>query len=210
MAAFWHILIPSKIAFEQKPENEQFFESEYANDYVFHSVNHYQRQSAEMHDGKHIVFDHHDLVYVLKPEVVKSEFKAFYNDFINEFYNQYAHITERQFHSPVFDNDTRLSFMKEFNHLDFHGFNPDFENQIKVLNNNFFLNNFDNLFSMIVYDGFPFPNDFTISAVSLLYSFEKMYLKAEETVAFFDFSKHFKTKYKDKYRLANYLFTAGL
>ena len=62
---------------------------------------------------------------------------------------------------------------------------------------------------MIVFEGFEFPNDFTVYAASILSSYDQMNLEPKETLAFHNFKTHIIEKFSDKFRLAKYIFNAG-
>ena len=87
MAAFWNIVFPHEIWFEDSLENQELFDSKYKNDFVFRKINKYQVVREEPGNGSQKVFHHQEKQYFINPEIIKTEFKPFFTSVNTEFKN---------------------------------------------------------------------------------------------------------------------------
>jgi hypothetical protein len=208
MAAFWNLVFPYKISFENTEENQQIFDSKYKEDYIFKRIHSYKTVGQGKGNGSEIVYEHNENEYFLDPDIIRKEFKPLFNNIIEEYLICYGTKPIVEIESVVFNDKIRLKFLNEFNNIELDIIDEDFIRKVRAIKNNSFIF-FDNLFSMMVFEGYTLPNDFSISVVSVLSSYREMNYVPQETLAIHKFTNYFIGKYNDKYRIAKYLFKAG-
>lgn len=210
MAAHWHILLPYEIAYEDKPEMQLSFETQFKPDFLFEKIRQYQVvQPAVQVGGFRVMRERVEKCYYLSPRMLREEFKGFYRFFLNEFYKKY-YTEHRKFNSDTFERDLLQDFLRRLDDVSIGEFNFETIDAIESIDTNYFLH-FDMISPLYVQEGYPLPmeGNSQMAVVSLLHSFERMNMNAQETVAFHNFMEHIKKIAKEKFRLAQYLFVAG-
>lgn len=209
MAAYWHILLPLEFSIEDKAEMNSLFEAQYRQDFSFVKELEYKKVLVMPQQSNELLFQHTERHYQLSAEILKQEFLAFYRLFMYEFRKLY--MTDRpKFFSHAFETDLLEDFMRELEDLNCEGFESRCIQALEQMPDNYFLH-FEQLIPQYVYEGYPFPSQLhsSLKVVCLLHSNEKMGTSTAETLAFHNFVQFFKEKYQHKFRLAQYLFTAG-
>jgi len=211
MAAYWHLLLPYKITYSDKPEMEAAFQEKFGEQhYEFVGVSEYEVQSPLLPNGKRLTFPRREKTYALKPSVLQSEWQPLCRWIWEEFRKTYMDRPERGFYSSLFDDKLYVPFVRAFERLGSSGFNDVYEKKLEKLDSNCFVR-FDELPSQVVYEGWPLPLDESSSmeAATFLYGYEKMNIIAAETAAFWEFARHIRIEGVAKCELARYMQVMG-
>ncbi len=208
MAAFWNIVFPYNITFEDTPENLLYFQNKFGGDFVYKRTYQYHTQRRQPVNGNGLSFTHTAREFAIEAKTINLEFKALYKEIVASYIKTYSDRIDDEFYSNIFDEEAHNEFINELNATEINTFDDSTKDYLRNLKSNKFIF-FDKLFSMIVYEGFSFPNDFTISCVSVLSSYKPMNFIPNETLIFHEFIKHVNKELGQKYKLAKYAFLAG-
>jgi len=210
MAAYWHILLPYRISFQDEPEMQQAFDKKFGEGFIFEKIHEYEVEAPPLSDGYVMKFQRREKNYYLDPALLAKEFKPYYQYLTSEFKALYENKEDRGFYSSLFDEKVFPDFLRRFEELPFEDFTKSYIEVLEKMNGNYFIH-FDGLAPMYVYEGYPLPSDSNseMKVVSLLNSYEKMNVIGEETAAFFRFGDHLKEKGAEQFKIARYVFVAG-
>ena len=206
MGALWSILLPYKVTFPYTEENQEIFDEKYKDDFVLDSVNEHETKTKI--DGEEFIYKYREKVYVIDNGLVTGQFKPLTNEIVNEWIKEYKDKENRDFYSVFFDIERTEIFLKAFNDLEFNGFTTEYIEKLRDSEKNCFM--YDNhLNARWVIKGYSLPPSFNLWAISFFYSYEKMNVIMEETVAFYNFTEHIKKIFKDKYTISKHIFIIG-
>lgn len=145
------------------------------------------------------------LYYKLKNNnLLKTEFKEFYIDFLNYFNNNYKN---RNIYHEIFDNKLKTDFINKFKLLKYKTLEQ-FKTNIKNISNNYYLS-FSEINQLMTKYRYPLDKSkhSCIDTFSLLQSFNKINENPEELLIFKELLK--KTKNQFNPSLTKYLFLVG-
>ncbi len=208
MAQHWHILLPYAIAIEDKPGLIAAFEEKYKSVFLFDKVLEYQ-QITPVNSGHSLTFTRRELCYRLDNEWLREEFLVFYRLLLFEFRKMYGG-NSKEMYSHVFETDLLEEFLRSMEDLNCKGFELKCIEQIKRISSNYFLH-FEVISPQIVPEGYPLIPVYhsRIEVACLIHSYEPMNQSARETLVFHNFTEYIVEKLRKRFKIAEFLFTAG-
>lgn len=211
MGAYYHILAPFRISIEDDVQLQKDFEAKYGQDFVLESTERIERFSPLLPDGTRLDFSYTEKTYTLPRKPIMAEIEAF----LPVFYTEWRQLYEQRFQGKMY---SMIADAKDIPRLsgeikDVLSAEDWCDDEAKYafdeLNPNLFY--VETIYPQVVYEGYPIKtNKHTdLSAFSLISTYEKMGLIADEYAGFVLLLDKIQEKYADKYLIAKYLFIAG-
>lgn len=202
MAAYYHILLPYQITFPETEENQEAFDVVYKSDFVFKKR---KKEGIRLNDFDDFEKTFYTKDYILNSNCIMNELKSL----ILEIYAEWILEHKKLYKSEIHPEELKFLNSKS-NKLDELTINQLDKKTIGIITEK--LNNylyFTSLTESITYTGFPLSDEFELSVVSIIRSYNKIQAEPEEEKKLLNFLAHFQKKYSDRYKLTNYLFVAG-
>jgi len=202
MAAYFHLLLPYQITFPETEENQAAYDALYKNDFIFTKR---KKEEIRFNDFDDLAKFYYTKNFVLNPEIIEKEFKSFISEIYTEWVAEHKKLYKSEIHPEEFKFfNTKLN---KLDSLTIKEFDKKTIGNIKENLNNYLY--FTDLTEQITYTGFPLSDEFELSVISVLRSYNKIQEEPEEEEILLRFTEHFKKKFSEKYKLSNYLFVAG-